>query len=520
MFAHNFSSRTSPPRKVQRAAHHTATRPPTMPKTPKSPGMRDSQRHNPLAEEYAPSNPLKQKPAKRQKRSRDENDGDGFVDSKSSRKILEIGRELADEDENENQVRRPPTANPAFDFETRLGENEGEEDITASYDDDEAWGDEEEEVEEVEIDPNDLAMFNKFLPTDENPITWPGAEEQPAQGESTDLAALILEKIAQHEAGNPSKPEIYGGGDPEDAVELPAKVVEVYSKIGLILSRYKSGKLPKPFKILPTIPAWETLVAVTRPDQWTPNSVYAATRLFISSKPHIAQQFLNSILLPAVQDNIRETHKLNVHLYNALKKALYKPLAFFKGVVFPLLEDGTCTQREAHIIASVVAKVSIPVLPSAGAIYRLCDIAAEQMSQDPEAAGPVNIFIRTLLEKKYALPYKVIDSLVFHFLRFRAVGAANGDAMEVESAGGDLGGTGRLPVIWHQCLLSFAQRYRNDITEDQREALLDLLLTRVHKTISPEIRRELLEGRGRGVLVEPAPVGMDGDDTMLMAVDG
>jgi essential nuclear protein 1 len=69
-------------------------------------------------------------------------------------------------------------------------------------------------------------------------------------------------------------------------------------------------------------------------------------------------------------------------------------------------------------------------------------------------------------------------------------------------------------------LLSFAQRYRNDITEDQREALLDLLLTRVHKTISPEIRRELLEGRGRGVLVEPAPVGMDGDDTMLMAVDG
>merc|ERR1711890_195478 len=110
--------------------------------------------------------------------------------------------------------------------------------------------------------------------------------------------------------------------------------------------------------------------------------------------------------------------------------------------------------------------------------------AAEQMSSEPEAAGPVNIFIRTLLEKKYALPYKVIDALVFHFMRFRAVGASNGDAMEVESVAGDLGGTGRLPVIWNQCLLAFAQRYRNDITEDQREALLDLLLTRGHKTIS------------------------------------
>lgn len=45
----------------------------------------------------------------------------------------------------------------------------------------------------------------------------------------------------------------------------------------------------------------------------------------------------------------------------------------------------------------------------------------------------------------------------------------------------------KLPVIWHQCLLAFAQRYRNDITEDQREALLDLLLTHGHHTIGPEV---------------------------------
>lgn len=74
----------------------------------------------------------------------------------------------------------------------------------------------------------------------------------------------------------------------------------------------------------------------------------------------------------------------------------------------------------------------------------------------------------------------------------------------------------KLPVIWHQCLLAFAQRYRNDITEDQREALLDLLLVRGHKDIGPEIRRELLEGRGRGVPVEE-PGDMEGDDTMLDA---
>lgn len=79
----------------------------------------------------------------------------------------------------------------------------------------------------------------------------------------------------------------------------------------------------------------------------------------------------------------------------------------------------------------------------------------------------------------------------------------------------------KLPVLWHQSLLVFAQRYRNDITEDQREALLDLLLVRGHKDIGPEVRRELLAGRGRGV-VEPEAaqqgvggVADGGDDTMM-----
>ncbi|KAF2197970.1 bystin [Delitschia confertaspora ATCC 74209] len=489
-----------------------------MPKAAKA-GSRDGMRHNPLTEDYVPSQTFKQKAAKRGKRSRDDHDEEHYVDSKASKRILQIGRELAEEDENEQQIRRPAPANLAFDFEARLGEEESDEEPAAQYDNEEAWGDEEEEIEEEEINPEDLATFNKFMQTDENPIVWPGqeAETQPA-GPGTDLAALILEKIAAHEAANPSE-DIRGGGDPEDAVEIPEKVVEVYTKIGLILSRYKSGKLPKPFKILPTLPAWETLVSITRPESWTPNSLYAATRLFISSNPQNAQIFLNTVLLPAVQENIHETHKLNVHLYNALKKALYKPSAFFKGIVFPMLAGGNCTQREAQIVASVVAKVSVPVLHSAAALHRLCEMAAEQMSSDPDAAGPVNIFIRVLLEKKYALPYKVVDALVFHFLRFRGVGTGP-DAMMDDgmSVAGDLGGNDKLPVVWHQCLLAFAQRYRNDITEDQREALLDLLLTRGHKSIGPEVRRELLEGRGRGVVVEPEAVA-GGDDTMVMAID-
>ena len=226
------------------------------------------------------------------------------------------------------------------------------------------------------------------------------------------------------------------------------------------------------------------------------------------------RRFLESVILDRVREDIHDTKKLNVHLFKALQKATYKPAAFFKGFLFPLVNSGTCTLREAHIISSVLTRVSIPVLHSAAALMRLTEIAAEQASVSTEGGGATNVFIRTLLEKKYALPYKVIDNLVFHFLRFRATDPQSNDKAMSGVAGHEAKNL-KLPVLWHQSLLAFAQRYRNDITEDQREALLDLLLVRGHKQIGPEVRRELLEGRGRGVVVEDYK-NDGGDDTMIV----
>lgn len=223
------------------------------------------------------------------------------------------------------------------------------------------------------------------------------------------------------------------------------------------------------------------------------------------------------VILEKVREDIYENKKLNVHLFNSLKKGLYKPAAFFKGFLFPLIGSGSCTLREAHIISAVLARVSIPVLHSAAAIKGLCDIAAQEVSQGSEGGGATNIFIKTLLEKKYALPYQAIDALVFHFLRLRTEDPTtlqNGDGMTGISGNGDA--KSKLPVIWHQSLLAFAQRYKGDITEDQREALLDLLLSHGHSAIGPEVRRELLAGRGRGVPLETQQAAFDGDDTMLI----
>lgn len=56
------------------------------------------------------------------------------------------------------------------------------------------------------------------------------------------------------------------------------------------------------------------------------------TRIFASNlKERMAQRFYNLVLLPRVRDDIAEYKRLNFHLYMALKKALFKPGAWFKG---------------------------------------------------------------------------------------------------------------------------------------------------------------------------------------------
>lgn len=52
----------------------------------------------------------------------------------------------------------------------------------------------------------------------------------------------------------------------------------------------------------------------------------------------MAQRFYNLVLLPRVRDDLAEYKRLNFHLYQALRKALFKPGAFMKGILLPLLE--------------------------------------------------------------------------------------------------------------------------------------------------------------------------------------
>ena len=320
-----------------------------------------------------------------------------------------------------------------------------------------------EDYEPVVVNEEEESVYNKFL--------------APSNQTTRTLADIIMEKIKEKET------EIGTNVGAEVEQCFDGRVEKLFKSVGEVLSKYRAGKLPKAFKAIPSLgDRWEEALFLTNPDEWSAAAVYQGTRVFASNlKSDQAQTFFNLVLLPRVRDDIAEYKRLNYHLYQALKKSLFKPAGFFKGLLLPLLNSGTCSLREAVIIGSVLAKNSVPVLHSSAAMLKIAEM---------DYSGANSLFLRVLLEKRYALPYRVIDALVAHFCNFSL------DKRE-------------LPVLFHQSLLTLAQRYKEDISPEQKQHLFILMQNKSHPKITPEIRRELANSKCRGddvMAIEPPPI--------------
>jgi len=384
-------------------------------------------------------------------RNRKDNDEE-FVDSKLSEKILQQARKQQAELEDEIGIDKP----------TGLGNKLGGAEEQSDDDDDiPIPSGSHDFYEDIEVNEEDERALERFM--NRNPAP------------RLTLADIIMEKITEKQTELQSQ---FTDNESVHLQDVDPRVKVMYEGVRDVLSKYRSGKIPKAFKIVPKLRNWEQILYITEPTCWSAAAMYMATRIFASNlKEKMAQRFYNLVLLPRVRDDIAEYKKLNFHLYQALRKALFKPAAFIKGIILPLCESGTCTLREAIIVGSVVAKNSIPMLHSAAAILKIAEM---------DYNGANSIFLRILYDKKYALPYRVVDASVFHFLRFER------DKRE-------------LPVLWHQALLTFVQRYKGDISSEQKEALLGLLRAQSHPTITHEIRRELQSAKCRDLeTAEPA----------------
>ena len=396
-------------------------------------------------------------------------------------------------------ITQEEVAPPAFRGEAELEDDDEGDDEEASVDSDDA-DDYDPDYAQLDIRPEDHALLERHDAEEEQALEEMGEDGLPRPKTKT-LADLIMAKIQAAEDGQPAEMPMEESDGRMMPPGINPKVIEVYVKVGELLSRYKSGPLPKAFKIIPSLPAWEDVLYITNPETWTPHATLAATRIFVSNfKPAQCERYYQLVFYDKIRDEIRENKKVSYQMYEAIKKSLYKPAAFFKGILFPLCDGGGVTLKEAAIIGSVLSKVSIPVLHSAAALLRLAEM---------EYSGPNSLFIRILLDKKYALPYKVIDALVYHFLQF----ADKSKGVEVTRTRAGVVGERRMPVLWHQSLLVFAQRYKSDLTPDQKLALLDLIRVQRHPGIEPDIRRELSTGESRGELL---PEPLDEDDDMSL----
>ncbi|WMV39552.1 hypothetical protein MTR67_032937 [Solanum verrucosum] len=408
------------------------------------------------------------------------------ISSSISSKILkEALLQQKEVDEEETRERNPNAIVFPEDVATRAVEEEDDDDLdnfSGFQETQSQFGDLEDEVDKLLLE--DEKLLEAFYSTQNRP-------------ERT-LGQILIEKSKEQNAQVSSV---------QPMPKLDESIIELYKGVGKHLSKYNSGKMPKAFKHIPSLQYWEDVLYLTEPEKWSPNAMYQATRIFASNLGvKKAERFYKLVLLPRVRDDIRKNKRLHFALYQSLKKSLYKPAAFNKGILFPLCEQNigrdsgilksglwvfclsasllygyfvtavqqnlsrTCTLREAVIFGSVIEKVSIPHLHASVALLKLAEM---------EYCGTTSYFIKLLIEKKYALPYRVLDAMVAHFMNFF-------DETRV------------MPVIWHLSLLVFVQRYKTEMRKEDKANIRALVERQRHRLITPDILREIEKSRSRG----------------------
>ncbi|RID46037.1 hypothetical protein BRARA_I02725 [Brassica rapa] len=390
-----------------------------------------------------------------------------------SAKIMKVAlaqqKEIADE---ENAEKYPSTA--VFSAVAALTAEEEKKVIEEEDDIDDFDGKFEDESYQEDINEDDERLFESFI-----------VKNAPPQ---RTLADIIIKKIKDNDSqlAEEERP------DPQ----MDPMIAKLYKGVAKLMSEYTVGKMPKAFVRITKMERWQDVLYLTEPEKWSPNAMYQATRIFAHHlKNSQIQLFYNYVLLPRVREDIRKNKRLHFALYQAVKKSLYKPSAFNKGILFPLckkyrsgccgfltlfsgflfIQSGTCSLREAVILGSILEKCSFPVDHSGIALLNLAEM---------ENCGTTSYFIKTLLDKKYFMPYRVLDALVAHFMRF---------VDEIRA----------MPVIWHQALLTFVQRYKYELLKEDKEHLQTLIKRQKHHLVTPEIVRELQGSRNRGEKDDP-----------------
>ena len=252
-------------------------------------------------------------------------------------------------------------------------------------------------------------------------------------------------------------------------------VIEIYQKLGVLMKNYKSGKLPKALNVVASqkdIPDWFELLEYAQPENWSPNAIKEVTTLFAqTASDKRCRKFFSDILLDYIRGLLDNSKKLPRNIWDALVAASRRAKPFVLGILLPLASEGHCTPKEVRVISALVNRVRLPGDLVNSFIVWLCE--------GKEITITRTIFLARFVQKGKALAIRAVDAAFGYFMQFAA---------ETEPQ----------PLLWHQALHDFAKNYARDLTDEQKEALVDELLVKQHKPgISTETKKLIMEAPTR-----------------------
>lgn len=59
--------------------------------------------------------------------------------------------------------------------------------------------------------------------------------------------------------------------------------LNLFYSVGKFLSKFRSGKIPKPIKVIPMLTNTFKILDITRPENWSPHAMYALTNMFVNT---------------------------------------------------------------------------------------------------------------------------------------------------------------------------------------------------------------------------------------------
>lgn len=80
-----------------------------------------------------------------------------------------------------------------------------------------------------------------------------------------------MEKIAERKTEIQTQFSDNGSMDLED---LDPRVKEMYEGVRDVMKRFRSGKVPKAFKIIPRLKNWEQVLLLTEPHNWSSGKLF------------------------------------------------------------------------------------------------------------------------------------------------------------------------------------------------------------------------------------------------------